>query len=115
MAMKVEDMQRLERAERMMVRWMCGVTLKDRISSEELLSRVGVKPVDDVVRRGRLRWFGHVERKSEDDWVKRCLEFEIAGKAGRGSCRKTWLWLDYVKGDMKDLGVCKADAKDRAL
>jgi len=111
--MKVEDMQRLERAERMMVRWMCGVTLKDRISSEELLSRVGVEPVDDVVRRGRLRWFGHVERKSEDDWVKRCLELEIAGKAGRGRSRKTW--LECVKGDMKDLGVCKADAKDRAL
>ena len=28
--MKVEDKQRLERAERMMVRHMCGVTLKDR-------------------------------------------------------------------------------------
>ena len=28
-AMKVEDMQRLERAEKMMMRWMCGVTLKD--------------------------------------------------------------------------------------
>ena len=27
-AMKAEDMQRLERAERMMVRWMCGKTLK---------------------------------------------------------------------------------------
>lgn len=34
-AMKVEDMQRLERAE-MMIRWMCGVTLKDRKGSEEL-------------------------------------------------------------------------------
>ena len=28
--MKVEDKQRLERAERMMLRHMCGVTLKDR-------------------------------------------------------------------------------------
>jgi hypothetical protein len=29
-AMKVVDMQRLERTEKMMIRWMCGVTLKDR-------------------------------------------------------------------------------------
>jgi len=29
-------MQRLERTERMMVSWMCGVSLKDRISSVEL-------------------------------------------------------------------------------
>jgi len=77
------------------------------------MSRIGVKPVGDVVRHGRLRWFMHVERKAEDDWVKKCLELEIAGKAGRGRCRKTW--LECVKGDMKDLGVCKTGAKDRAL
>jgi hypothetical protein len=53
-AMKVEDRQRLERTERMMARWMCGVTMTDRISSEELLSRVGVEAVGDV-RHGRLR------------------------------------------------------------
>ena len=23
----------------------------------------------EVVRRGRLRWYGHVERKSGDDWI----------------------------------------------
>src|SRR5260221_433675 len=40
-AMKMEDMRRLERAERMMVRWMCGVTLKDRKTNEELLGRLG--------------------------------------------------------------------------
>jgi len=33
---KSEDMQRLERMERMMVRWMCGVSLKDHTSSVEL-------------------------------------------------------------------------------
>ena len=38
--MKVEDRQRLERAEKMMVRWMCGVTLKNRITSEELRNRL---------------------------------------------------------------------------
>jgi hypothetical protein len=26
--MKVEDMQRLERTEKMMIRWMCGVTAR---------------------------------------------------------------------------------------
>jgi len=33
-SMKEEDKRRLERAERMMVRWMCGVSLKDRVESE---------------------------------------------------------------------------------
>ena len=46
----------------MMVRWMCGVSLKDRKHSVDLYSLLGVQSVDEVVRRGRLRWFGHVER-----------------------------------------------------
>ncbi len=64
-AMKVEDMQRLERAERMMVRWMCGVNLKNGISIRTLNSRFSVS---DLVMRGRLRWFGHLEGKNGRDW-----------------------------------------------
>ena len=41
-ATKVEDMLRLERAERMMVRWTCGVSLKDRLRSEVLQQRLGI-------------------------------------------------------------------------
>ena len=39
--MKVDDMQRLERTERLMVRWMCSVSLKDRIPSKNLNSYLG--------------------------------------------------------------------------
>ena len=55
--------------ERMKIRWMCGVKLSDRKASAELLSRLDIESVSDVVRRGSLRWFGHVERKQPDDWV----------------------------------------------
>jgi len=24
-----------------------------------------------------LRWFGHVERKDDNDWVKRCITWEL--------------------------------------
>ena len=41
-AMKVEDMQRLERAEKMMIRWMCRVMLKDGKTSEKLRERLVV-------------------------------------------------------------------------
>src|SRR3989442_4056212 len=65
--MKVDDMQRLVRTENNMVRWISGVTLKNRRSSEELNRGLGIVGVDRVVRRGRVRWFGHVERKEADD------------------------------------------------
>ena len=84
--MKAEDMQRLERTERMMIRWMCSVKLSDRKANAELLS------VLDVVRRGRLRWFGHVERKQPDDEVSACRHtvVESVKGRGRGRPRKTW-------------------------
>ena len=59
-AMKVANLQSLERMERMMVRWMCEVSLKDRRRSVDLYSLLGVESVAEVVRRGRLRWYGHV-------------------------------------------------------
>jgi hypothetical protein len=55
---------------------MCGVTLKDRKSSQELLGRLGVEDIVDVMKRGRLMpaWFGHAEPKSWEDWVNMCRD-----------------------------------------
>ena len=67
-AMKVDDMQRLRRTENNMARWMSGVTIKDRKTSEELRQGLGIESVDRVVIKcGRLRRYGHVERKAADD------------------------------------------------
>ena len=35
-----------------------------------------------MVRRGRLRWFGHVERKNGDDWVSACVNVVVHGGGG---------------------------------
>ena len=53
--MKVEDMHRLERAERMMVRHMCGVSLKDRKSSNELRQRLEIEMVWSRAEEGCCR------------------------------------------------------------
>ena len=79
-AMKADDLRSLERTERMMVRWMCGVSLKDRRRSEDLCNLLGINCVADVVRHGRLRWFGHLERKSVDDWVSACRRLTVEGR-----------------------------------
>ena len=89
-AMKKANLQSLETAERMMVRWMCGVSLKDRKCSVDLYSLLGVQGVAEVVRRGRLRWFGHLERKSVEDWVSACRNLEVVGARCKGRRRKTW-------------------------
>ena len=49
----------------MMVRRMCGVSLKDRKGSDELWSHLGIECIENKIQRARLRWCGHVEGKEE--------------------------------------------------
>ena len=46
---------KFERAEMHMIRWMCGISMKDRRTHEELRRPVGVEPITTVIRSGRLR------------------------------------------------------------
>ena len=62
----------MERNENIMLRWMCGVTLRDKVPTVELRRRLGIEGVVEVMRRGIFRWFEHVERKKVDDWVGAC-------------------------------------------
>ena len=80
-AMKVEDMQKLKRMEASMMRQMCSVSLKKHLSNEALRGRLGIDCISDLVRRSRLRWLGHVERKDDQQWVKKCMDFEVDGSA----------------------------------
>jgi len=50
---KVNDITRLERTERIMVRWIYGVHLKIRMASAELNSRLGIECITGVVRQSR--------------------------------------------------------------
>ena len=110
-ALTVENQRRLERAERQMLKRICGGTLKERISSEELRQRLDVEGVMDVIRRGRLRWYGHVMRKQDEDWVKKCISMEVDGKKPRGRPKLTW--MDTVKSDMDRTDLTPVFAHDR--
>jgi len=44
----------LQRAEMRMVRWMCGVELKDRFPSKELRERLGIDDITLVLVQNRL-------------------------------------------------------------
>ena len=46
---------KFERAEMQMIRWMCGISLKDRRANEELRRLAGVEPITTFIRGGRLR------------------------------------------------------------
>ena len=49
--------------------------LRDRVLSAELRVRLGIENISTVLQRIRLRWFQHVQRKPDNDWTKRCMEY----------------------------------------
>jgi len=77
-----ENVVALQRAEMRMVRWTFGVKLKDRLPSKELRERLGVDDIALILQQNRLHWYGHVLRK-DDDWVKKCMEYEVEGSRPR--------------------------------
>ena len=34
-----------------------------------------------ILQQNRLRWYGHVLRKEDTDWVKKCMEYEVEGSS----------------------------------
>ena len=110
-AVKEEDMMRLERADRAMIRWICGISFKDRIPSSELRNRLGLRSIDDLMRDKRLRWYGHVER-SDGAWIDKCRKLpkvEGGGKVGRPPKS----WNEVLKNDFRVRGVSPSWAEDR--
>ena len=42
-----------------MLRWMCGVTTKDKISNEHVTGSVKVSPVTKKITKISLKWYGY--------------------------------------------------------
>ena len=58
----VSTLDRLRRKDLAMIRWMCNIKTNDNVCSHLLLSKLGIRDVELVLRKSRMRWFGHVER-----------------------------------------------------
>ena len=58
---------------------MMGIKRIEKIMYEEIRARAGVANKSEIIREARLRWFGHVERKTEED-----KNNEVSGHRHRG-------------------------------
>ena len=100
----------LQRAEMRVVRWMCDVRVKDRFPSKELRERLGIDDIALVLQQNRLRWYGHVLQKEDDNWVKKCMEYEAEGSRPRDIPKRTW--REVVEKNCQACKLNKEDAVD---
>ena len=110
-ALRNEETEKLERTQAKMVRWMAGVRKASEVPGETLRRAFGLEPVSDVIRRTRLRWFGHIERRGPDHLTKLSQTVEVAGQRQRG--RPLLTWTNCVDADLRLLKLNKDVAMDR--
>ena len=72
---------------------------------------MGLEDIRDVIRRERLRWYGHVQRMDETKDVKKVLTMEVEGKRPVGRPRLSW--MEVIKTDMKKLHLEDEDTSDK--
>ena len=86
---------RIEVNEMRMLRWMYGVTRKDKIRNEHIRGTTKVVQASRKITERRLKWYGYVMRMEEDHVVRRVMTKAIPGKrkrqggrmCARGTCR----------------------------
>ena len=109
-AMKADTLNRLRRNDRAMICWICNVKAKDEVSSDSLLTKLGIQDLDVVLRTGRMRWFGHVERSK--GWISEVRKLNVVAQRRSGRPKKSW--DEVIKNDRKKLDMDSADPQDRS-
>ena len=74
-----------------MLRWILGVLLKDKIRNDEI-RRCGVVFIAGKVKEARLRWYGHVLRRSEEEPIRSIMELN-RGKPRTGETKEEMVRL----------------------
>ena len=90
---------------------MCNLKVKDRVPWKELRERLGIDDIILILQQNRLRWYWHVLRKEDADWVKKCMEYEVEGSRPRGRPKRTW--KEVVQEDCQACCLNREDAVDR--
>ena len=64
-----------------MVIAMCGVQLKDRKRSMDLMFKLGSKEARyQLSTANSVHWYGHVLRREDGHVLRRALDFEVEGR-----------------------------------
>ena len=104
-----KDTDKICRTDRSMLRWICKVSISDRVRIDSLLQKLALQPIETLMRASRLRWYGHVSRSSE--WINQVTTLRIDGPVARGRPKITW--REVVNEDRRKWGMMGTDPANR--
>ena len=110
-AVKKTQERKMEVAEMRMLRWMCGVTRKDRIRNDYIRGTVKVAELGLKMQERRLNWYGHVMRRDENYVGRRVMAMEVPGHRRRG--RPKFRWKDKLKEDLERKNLSEHQVQNR--
>ena len=97
-AMKATNNMKIATTEMSMLREILGVSRRNHMLNEEIRRILHVSTIDEVMRCGRLRWFGRVQRRDANNVTRPVMEQAIPGTRRRGRPNRTW--NQQIKDDM---------------
>ena len=104
---------RLDAFEMGMLRSIVGVRWDDFVRNVEIREMLSQPPVSLKLRRARMKWFGHLERMSDDRQVKRITQAEMQGRRPVGRPRTRW--KDVLRRDLEGSGLSLEEAAAETL
>ena len=108
---KWERNGRLEVQEMRMLRWMNGLTRREKVEDRHVRASMKMINIEDNITESRLRWAGHVWRREQTEFSRRMLKMEVLGRRGRPKTR----WKDSVMQDMRSIRVEQAEAMNKVI
>ena len=88
---------------------MCGVQLKDKKISMDLMFMLGFnETIDQLAMANSVCWYGHVLWREDGHALRMVLGFEVKGKRKKGKPKR--IWKKKVEEESVKVGLIMEDA-----
>ena len=104
--------------QRNQIRRALNIRWQDKMTNTELYRLIGLKPVSQIVKERRLRWFGHVNRLPDTTPARIALE-EATRKVKKPRGGQKMTWPKMMENELKTANIsfdfAKQNAQNRPL
>ena len=96
--LKSEDIDKLEVFEMRCLRAILGISTIQRLRNTAIRKTLNItNTISEVITQRRLKWFGHVVRRPDENYVSKAFRQDLQGRRSRGRPRKRW--SDQIRSD----------------